>query len=217
MLYRLVRTHLTPYAVPLGVLLVLQLGGTLASLYLPSLNGRIIDEGVAVGDTGFILRVGAAMLVVSLVQILATIAATRIGAQTAASLGRDVRAAVFGRVGQFSAQELSRFGAPTLISRSTNDVTQVQQVVYMFLAMMVSAPISRAASTPQSPTAPSPTTTTDEPWVTPAETAACQPVAMTSESASRAGTRAASPHRSCRESASWAPARSSSTVSTCAA
>ena len=141
MLYRLVRTHLTPYAVPLAVLLVLQLVATLASLYLPSLNGRIIDEGVAVGDTQFILRTGAVMLVVSLVQVLATIAATRIGAQTSASLGRDVRAGVFHRVGQFSAQELSRFGAPTLISRSTNDVTQVQQVVYMFLAMMVSAPI----------------------------------------------------------------------------
>ena len=141
MLYRLVRAHLRPYAVPLGVLLALQLVATLASLYLPSLNGRIIDEGVAVGDTGFILTAGLGMLVVSLVQILATIAATRIGAQTAASLGRDVRASVFHRVGDFSAQELSRFGAPTLISRSTNDVTQVQTVVYMGLAMMVSAPI----------------------------------------------------------------------------
>ncbi|WP_377640223.1 ABC transporter ATP-binding protein [Oryzobacter terrae] len=141
MLYRLVRTHLRPYAVPLGVLLALQLVATLASLYLPSLNGRIIDEGVAVGDTGFILTAGMGMLAVSFVQILATIAATRIGAQTAASLGRDVRSSVFRRVGDFSAQELSRFGAPTLISRSTNDVTQVQTVVYMGLAMMVSAPI----------------------------------------------------------------------------
>ncbi len=141
MLYRLVRTHLRPYAGLLAVLLALQLAGTLASLYLPSLNGRIIDEGVAVGDTGFIVRAGAAMLAVSLVQIVATISATRIGALSAASMGRDVRAAVFHRVGDFSAQELSRFGAPTLISRSTNDVTQVQQVVYMFLAIMVSAPI----------------------------------------------------------------------------
>lgn len=141
MLYRLVRDHLRPYAVPLGVLLALQLVATLANLYLPSLNGRIIDEGVAVGDTGFILRAGVGMLAVSLAAIAATIAATRIGAQTAASLGRDVRSAVFHRVGDFSAQELSRFGAPTLISRSTNDVTQVQTVVYMGLAMMVSAPI----------------------------------------------------------------------------
>lgn len=141
-LVRLVRTHLRPYAVVLVLLLGLQLAGTLASLYLPSLNGRIIDEGVAVGDTGFILAAGTAMLVVSLVQVVATIGATRIGAQTAASLGRDVRASVFARVGAFSAQELSRFGAPTLISRSTNDVTQVQQVVYMALAMMVTAPLT---------------------------------------------------------------------------
>jgi ATP-binding cassette subfamily B multidrug efflux pump len=141
MLYRLVRTNLTPYAAALAVLLVLQVIGTLASLYLPSLNGQIIDEGVAVGDTAFILRTGAVMLVVSLVQVLATIGATRIGAQTSASLGRDVRSSVFSRVGEFSAQELSRFGAPTLVSRSTNDVTQVQTVVNMFLALMVSAPI----------------------------------------------------------------------------
>ena len=141
MLYRLVRTYLTPYAPMLGVLLALQLVATLASLYLPSLNGRIIDEGVAVGDTSFILRTGVLMLAVSFVQILATIGATRIGAHSSASLGRDVRSSVFHRVGQFSAQELSRFGAPTLISRSTNDVTQVQTATYMFLAIMVSAPI----------------------------------------------------------------------------
>ena len=141
MLYRLVRTYLTPYAAMLGVLLVLQLVATLASLYLPSLNGRIIDEGVAVGDTTFILKTGLVMLAVSFVQIVATIGATRIGAQSSASLGREVRSSVFKRVGQFSAQELSRFGAPTLVSRSTNDITQVQQVTYMFLAIMVSAPI----------------------------------------------------------------------------
>ena len=141
MLYRLVRTYLRPYAGMLGVLLALQLVATLASLYLPSLFGRIIDEGVAVGDTSFILRTGVVMLAISFVQVTATIGATRIGAQTSASLGREVRSSVFRRVGQFSAQELSRFGAPTLISRSTNDVTQVQTVTYMFLAIMVSAPI----------------------------------------------------------------------------
>jgi ATP-binding cassette subfamily B multidrug efflux pump len=141
MLYRLLRTHLAPYSATLTLLLVLQLVGTLASLYLPSLNGRIIDDGVATGDTGFILTAGLAMLAVSLVQILATIGATRIGALTAASVGRDLRAAVFRRVGTFSARELSGFGAPTLISRNTNDVTQVQQVTYMMLAIMVTAPI----------------------------------------------------------------------------
>jgi ATP-binding cassette subfamily B protein len=123
------------------VLVVLQLVGTMASLYLPSLNGQIIDDGVAKGDTSYILRVGTWMLAVSLVQVAATVAATYLGARSAAGLGHDLRAAVFARVGAFSAQEVSRFGAPTLISRNTNDVTQVQQVVFMGAAMMVSAPI----------------------------------------------------------------------------
>ena len=141
MLVRLVRTHLAPYRQLLGLLVLLQLAGTIASLYLPSLNGRIIDQGVAVGDTGFIVRAGGLMLGVSLLQVAATIGATYLGARSAAGLGRDLRAAVFARVGSFSAQEVSRFGAPTLISRSTNDVTQVQMVTFMATAIMVSAPI----------------------------------------------------------------------------
>ncbi|MFW5472634.1 ABC transporter ATP-binding protein [Knoellia sp. CPCC 206450] len=141
MLLRLLRDHLRPFRGPLVVLVLLQLAGTIASLYLPSLNGRIIDDGVAKGDTGFILEAGAWMLGVSLVQIAATVAATYLGARTAAGVGRDLRAGVFARVGDFSAQEVSRFGAPTLISRNTNDVTQVQTVVFMGAAMMVSAPI----------------------------------------------------------------------------
>ncbi len=126
MLIRPMRAYLRPYRGLLTVLVVLQLVGTIASLYLPSLNGRIIDEGVAKGDTGYILRTGVWMLAVSLVQIAATVGATYLGARSAAGLGRDLRADVFARVGDFSAQEVSRFGAPTLISRSTNDVTQVQ-------------------------------------------------------------------------------------------
>ena len=141
MLIRIVRDYLRPYRGLVAVLVGLQLVGTIASLYLPSLNGRIIDEGVAKGDTGYILRTGVWMLGVSLVQIAATICATYLGARSAAGLGRDLRADVFARVGDFSAQEVSRFGAPTLISRNTNDVTQVQQVVFMGAAMMVSAPI----------------------------------------------------------------------------
>jgi ATP-binding cassette subfamily B protein len=140
-LVRLVRDYLRPYQRLVVLLVGLQLIGTMASLYLPSLNGRIIDEGVAKGDTGFILRTGGWMLVVSLIQICATITATYFGAHSAAGLGRDMRAAIFSRVGDFSAQEVSRFGAPTLISRNTNDVTQVQTVVFMGAAMMVSAPI----------------------------------------------------------------------------
>jgi ATP-binding cassette subfamily B protein len=140
-LIRILRDFLRPYRGLLAVLVLLQLVGTIASLYLPSLNGKIIDDGVAKGDTDYILRTGGWMLAVSFAQIVATVAATYLGARSAAGLGRDVRAAVFARVGDFSAQEVSRFGAPTLISRNTNDVTQVQQVVFMGAVMMVSAPI----------------------------------------------------------------------------
>ena len=141
MLIRLIRDYLAPYRGLIAVLVGLQLVGTIASLYLPSLNGKIIDEGVAQGDTGYIVRAGGWMLAVSFAQIIATVAATYLGARSAAGLGRDLRADVFARVGDFSAQEVSRFGAPTLISRNTNDVTQVQTVVFMGAAMMVSAPI----------------------------------------------------------------------------
>jgi ATP-binding cassette subfamily B protein len=140
-LVRIIRSYLAPYRGLVVALVALQLVGTIASLYLPSLNGRIIDEGVARGDTGFIIRTGGWMLAVSLAQIAATVAATYLGARCAAGLGRDLRADVFARVGDFSAQEVSRFGAPTLISRNTNDATQVQTVVFMGAAMMVSAPI----------------------------------------------------------------------------
>ncbi len=141
MLVDLVRRHLVPYHGRLGVIVVLQLVGTMASLYLPSLNADIIDNGVARGDTDYIFRIGGWMLAVSLVQIVATVAAAYLAAQTAMGLGRDLRGAIFHRVIDFSAQEVSRFGAPTLISRNTNDVTQVQMVVFMALAFMVSAPI----------------------------------------------------------------------------
>ncbi len=142
MLVRLVRTYLAPYKGPITVILVLQLIGALSALYLPTLNADIIDEGVAKGDTGYIIRTGGWMLAVSVVQIVATIAAVYLASRSSMGLGRDLRAAIFHRVGDFSAQEVSRFGAPTLISRNTNDVTQVQMVVFMGLAIMVSAPIN---------------------------------------------------------------------------
>nr|WP_221935618.1 ABC transporter ATP-binding protein [Janibacter cremeus] len=121
--------------------MTLQLLATLAALTLPSLNGRIIDEGVAVGDTGFILRAGAVMLGVSLVQIFATIGVAWIASRCSSGLAAQVRSDLFARVGRFSAQEMGRFGAPTLISRSTNDVQQVQLVTNLSLATMLSAPI----------------------------------------------------------------------------
>ena len=142
MLVRLVRTYLVPYKGELAAILVLQLIGTISALYLPTLNADIIDNGVAKGDTGYIIRTGVWMLGVSVVQIVVTVAAVYLASRSSMALGRDMRSAIFQRVGDFSAQEVSKFGAPTLISRNTNDVTQVQMVVFMALAIMVSAPIS---------------------------------------------------------------------------
>jgi ATP-binding cassette, subfamily B, multidrug efflux pump len=141
MLLRLLRTHLRPYAGNLTMVVVLQLIGTIASLYLPSLNADIIDSGIAKGDTGYIMRTGGWMLTVSLVQILCSIAAVYYGAKTAMAFGRDARASVFHRVGTFSAREVNQFGAPSLITRTTNDVQQVQMLVLTTLTMMVAAPI----------------------------------------------------------------------------
>ncbi|MEO7235794.1 MAG: ABC transporter ATP-binding protein [Lapillicoccus sp.] len=142
MLVRLVRTYLAPYKGPIVLILVLQLVGALAALYLPTLNADIIDDGVAKGDTGYIVSTGGWMLAVSVAQILATVLAVYLSSRSSMGMGRDLRAAIFHRVGEFSAQEVSRFGAPTLISRNTNDVTQVQMVVFMGRAIMVSAPIN---------------------------------------------------------------------------
>src|SRR5262249_22145701 len=111
------------------------------ALNLPSLNASIIDEGVSRGDIPFILRTGGGMLAVSFLQILCSAGAVFFGARTAMAFGRDVRASVFERVAAFSQQELSTFGAPSLITRTTNDVQQVQMLVLMSCTMMVSAPI----------------------------------------------------------------------------
>ncbi|MTD14563.1 ATP-binding cassette domain-containing protein [Nakamurella sp. YIM 132087] len=141
MLVRLLRTYLRPYAGALTVVIVLQLIGTIASLYLPSLNADIIDKGVALGDSGYIVSRGGLMLAVSLVQIVCSIAAVWFGARTAMGFGRDVRAAIFHRVGRFSERELNQFGAPSLITRNTNDVQQVQMLVLMTCTLLVAAPI----------------------------------------------------------------------------
>jgi ATP-binding cassette subfamily B multidrug efflux pump len=141
MLVRLLRDHLRPYVRPLQIVLVLQLIGTMASLYLPSLNADIIDGGIARGDTGYILATGGWMLLVTLVQIVCSIGAVYYGARVAMGFGRDLRAAVFHRVGEFSAREVNRFGAPSLITRNTNDVQQVQMLVLLSCTMLVAAPI----------------------------------------------------------------------------
>ncbi|MEU4081672.1 ABC transporter permease, partial [Streptomyces venezuelae] len=141
MLIRLLRTHLGPYRKPIALLVFLQFLQTCASLYLPTLNADIIDNGVVDGDTGYILRFGALMVGVSVVQVVCNIGAVFYGARTASALGRDVRAAVFDRVQSFSARELGHFGAPSLITRTTNDVQQIQMLVLMAFTLMVSAPI----------------------------------------------------------------------------
>ncbi|MEU6930645.1 ABC transporter ATP-binding protein [Streptomyces sp. NPDC046385] len=141
MLIRLLRTHLQPYRKPIALLVVLQLLQTSATLYLPTLNADIIDNGVVNGDTGYILRFGALMIGVSVIQVVCNIGAVYFGARTASALGRDVRAAVFDRVQSFSSREVGHFGAPSLITRTTNDVQQVQMLVLMAFTLMVSAPI----------------------------------------------------------------------------
>ncbi|MFF7789087.1 ABC transporter transmembrane domain-containing protein [Streptomyces sp. NPDC007991] len=141
MLTRLLRTYLRPYRKPITLLVLLQFLQTCATLYLPTLNAHIIDQGVVNGDTGYILGYGALMIGISLVQVVCNIGAVYYGARTASALGRDVRAAVFDRVQSFSAREVGHFGAPSLITRTTNDVQQVQMLALMTFTLMVSAPI----------------------------------------------------------------------------
>ncbi|MFC7218668.1 ABC transporter ATP-binding protein [Streptomyces polyrhachis] len=141
MLVRICRTFLQPYRSDIARVVLLQLLSTLAVLYLPTLNADIIDNGVLTGDTGHILTVGGWMLAVTLAQVAGAVGATYYGARTAMALGRDLRAAVFERVQSFSAREVGRFGAPSLITRTTNDVQQVQMLCLMAFVIMVSAPI----------------------------------------------------------------------------
>ncbi|PMC76994.1 ABC transporter ATP-binding protein [Brachybacterium sp. UMB0905] len=141
MLWTLVRRHSRPYLPHLAAVLVLQLITTLAMLYLPSLNADIIDNGVAKGDTAHIWRVGGIMLAVAMVQVVTAITAVWFGARAAMGLGRDIRRSVYRRVDAFSTEELGRFGAPTLITRGTNDVQQIQMFVLMTLNFVVMVPI----------------------------------------------------------------------------
>lgn len=141
MLIRLLREYLRPYRSAVVAVVVLQLVQTLATLYLPSLNARIIDDGVTTGDTAFIMRTGALMLGVSAVQVVAAVVAVYFGAKAATAFGRDVRRGLFAHVQTFSAQEVGRFGAPTLITRTTNDVQQVQMVVLLTFTIMIMAPM----------------------------------------------------------------------------
>jgi ATP-binding cassette subfamily B protein len=137
----LLKTRLRPYRKWLAGAVALQLAGTLAALYLPSLNADIIDNGIARGNTGYIVSTGGWMLIVTLVQGVSIVGGVYCGARAAMAFGRDVRAAIFARIGTFSTREVAQFGAPSLITRNTNDVQQVQMLVVVTATMLVMAPI----------------------------------------------------------------------------
>ena len=141
MLTRLLRTYMGAYRRELSAVVILQFVATAAMLYLPTLNADIIDNGVAQGDTGYILRVGAVMVVVSLIQILGSIVSMYFGARASLGAGRDIRHDLLHRVNAFSAREVGAFGAPSLITRTTNDVQQVQMLGVMACTILVTAPI----------------------------------------------------------------------------
>ncbi|MEU4210995.1 ABC transporter ATP-binding protein [Streptomyces sp. NPDC026206] len=141
MLIRLLRARLRPYGRAVALLLVLQLVQIAGGLVLPTLGAAAIDNGVLKGDSGYIRDVGAAMLAVALVQVAASIGAALLASRTATALGRDLRSAVFRRVLDFSAREMGRFGTPSLITRTVNDVQQVQMLVLQAFGVAVAAPV----------------------------------------------------------------------------
>ncbi len=132
---------LKPYRTQVWLIIALVLFQTLTELYLPALMASIVDQGVVTGDIGHIWRVGGMMMSVAAVGVAAAIWTTRISARTASAFGRDLRSSMFRRVTEFSMREFDELGTATLITRTTNDVTQVQQVLFMTLRMMVSAPL----------------------------------------------------------------------------
>jgi ATP-binding cassette subfamily B protein len=141
MLTRLLRSHLYPYRAQLAGVVALQLVSVIAMLYLPSLNADLIDNGVTKGDLGYIWTTGLWMLAVTGVQIVASAASVYFGARAAMGAGRDLRGALLHRVGTFSAREVGMFGAPSLITRNTNDIQQVQLLIVMSATILVMAPI----------------------------------------------------------------------------
>ncbi|SLJ91180.1 ABC transporter ATP-binding protein [Arthrobacter sp. P2b] len=141
MLWKLLVEYVRPHRQLLAAVVVFQLAQSIASLYLPTLNADIIDEGVAKGNVGYILSLGGVMLGITLLQIVCAVIAVYFAAKAAMGVGRDLRDAIFTRVGDFSEQEVTKFGAPSLITRSTNDVQQVQQLVLMSATMLVTAPM----------------------------------------------------------------------------
>jgi ATP-binding cassette subfamily B multidrug efflux pump len=140
-LIRLLRTYLRQYRKPLALVLLLQLAQTLATLYLPTLNADIIDKGVITDNTHYIVKTGSFMLGITVVQIFCAVGAVYFGAKVAMALGRDVRHGIFSRVLLFSDREVNHLGTPSLITRTTNDVQQVQMLAIMTFTLLLSAPI----------------------------------------------------------------------------
>ncbi len=147
MLVRLLRSHLRPYRNVLIAVCVLQFLQTLATLILPTLNAKIIDNGIATGDKAYILRVGALMLGITLVQICFAVGAVYYGSRASMGFGRDVRSDLFHSVTGFSTREVNQFGAPSLITRITNDVQQVQMMVFMTCTLLIAAPMTAIGGT----------------------------------------------------------------------
>ena len=139
---RLINRYIAQYWGLLLLVVALQVVATMMSLYLPTLNARIIDQGVVRGATNYIWRTGGVMLLLALVQALGQVGSVYFGARAAMLFGRDVRAALFDRTLAFSSREMNHFGAPSLITRTTNDVQQVQMLVLMTCIMLVGAPIT---------------------------------------------------------------------------
>ena len=141
-LLRLVLGGLKPYVIWVLLVVLFQIAGVLAALYLPTLNADIIDDGVAKADVPVIWELGRIMLVISLGNIIALVAANFFAARSAMRVGKDLRQAVFRRVNSFSPRELAEFGTPSLVTRSTNDVQQVQMLIFFSLNMLVQAPVT---------------------------------------------------------------------------
>ncbi|OLL78260.1 Lipid A export ATP-binding/permease protein MsbA [Pseudonocardia sp. Ae168_Ps1] len=140
-LSRLARAQLRGYAGPAGVLVVLQTVQIAGTLLLPTLGAALIDEGVVRADPGRIAELGTIMAGVAVAQIVAALAATALGARTSTAMGRDLRSAVFGRILDFSAREVGRFGTASLLTRTVNDVQQVQNLARSGFGVVVSAPL----------------------------------------------------------------------------
>jgi ABC-type multidrug transport system fused ATPase/permease subunit len=144
MLLALLRQYVRPYRWLVAAVMTLQLISTMASLYLPTVNAAIIDDGVARGDTATIFKLGTVMLAVTGLQVMCSVGAVYFGSRTGMGFGRDLRAAMFHHVIIFSQHETARFGAPSLLTRTTNDVRQIQFLVQVACMVLVTAPIMSA-------------------------------------------------------------------------